>query len=115
MNKRKQGRKFGREAGPRKAFLSAIARALVQHERIKTTEARAKEISPVVEKLITKAKRGDLAARRELLRHGDNIMAKKILEEIAPRYKDRSGGYTRIVKIGARKSDGARMAFIEFV
>ena len=106
---------FGRKTGPRKALLISIARSLVLKEKIKTTEAKAKETSPFVEKLITKAKKGDLAATRYLLEYFEPSVVKKMVEEIGPRYKERKGGYTRIVKLGARKSDGARMAMIELV
>jgi len=115
MKKRKRQRVFGRKTGPRKALLISVARSLVLKEKIKTTEAKAKETSPFVEKLITKAKKGDLAARRNLLEYFEPSIVKKMIEEIAPRYKARKGGYTRIVKLGARKSDGAQMAMIELV
>lgn len=113
MNKRKQGRTFGRKTGPRKALIVSVARSLVEKEKIRTTEAKAKEISPFVDKLITKAKKGDLAARRELLRYFEPRIVKKMIETIAPRYKDRKGGYTRIIKLLPRKSDSAKMAYIE--
>ncbi|MCH8986566.1 50S ribosomal protein L17 [Patescibacteria group bacterium] len=115
MKKRKRQRVFGRKTGPRKALLISVARSLVLKEKIKTTEAKAKETSPFVEKLITKAKKGDLSARRYLLKYFEPSIVKKMIEEIGPRYKTRKGGYTRIVKLGARKSDGARMAMIELV
>jgi len=115
MKKRKRQRVFGRKTGPRKALLISVARSLILKEKIKTTEAKAKETSPFVEKLITKAKKGDLAARRRLLEYFEASVVKKMIEEIGPRYKARKGGYTRIVKLGARKSDGAQMAIIELV
>ena len=115
MRKRKRGRVFRRKTGPRKALLVSIARSLVKNEKIRTTEAKAKEVSPFVEKLITKAKKGDLAARRELLTYFEPQIAKKMIEDIAPRYKTRKGGYTRVIKLGPRKGDGARMAIIEFI
>lgn len=115
MKKRKRQRVFGRKTGPRKALLISVARSLVLKEKIKTTEAKAKETSPFVEKLITKAKKGDLSAYRHLRRYFEPSVVKKMIEEIGPRYKTRKGGYTRIVKLGARKSDGARMAMIELV
>lgn len=115
MKKRKRQRVFGRKTGPRKALLVSIARSLMLKEKIKTTEAKAKETSPFVERLITKAKKGDLAARRQLLEYFEASVVKKMIEEIAPRYKARKGGYTRVVKLGARKSDGAQMAMIELV
>jgi large subunit ribosomal protein L17 len=115
MRKRKRGRKFGREKNQRKALLKAEIRALILNERIKTTEARAKEIRPLTEKFITRAKKNNLASRRLLLRFFSKNVVKKLMEEIAPRFKNKPGGYTRILKLGPRKSDGARMAIIEFV
>ncbi len=99
----------------RKAFFRSLLRALIMKERILTTEARAKEIRPKVERLLTKAKRGTLAARREVLRTLDAAAAKKLISQLAGRYEKRAGGYTRIMKLGPRKSDAARMAIIEFV
>ena len=101
--------------GPRKALLQSVARSLILKERITTTEARAKEVSPLIEKLITKAKKGDLAARREILKRMSPQVTNKMIDVLAVKYKDRSGGYTRILKMGARQSDGARMAVIELV
>ena len=115
MKKKKQGRKFSREKDQRKALKKSLARSLFIHEKIKTTEAKAKEISPFVERLITKARKGDLASRRILLKYFSKTLSKKIIEQTAPRYKDRKGGYTRIIKLGPRKSDGAKMAYIELV
>jgi large subunit ribosomal protein L17 len=115
MKKRVRQRKFGREAGPRKALVVSLARALIEKERIRTTEAKAKAISPFVEKCVTKGKKADLAARRNLISFFEPEIAKKVVEDIAPRYKTRKGGYTRVVKVAPRGSDGARMAIIEFV
>ena len=115
MKKRKKGRVLSMKAGPRKALIHSVARALIIKEKIQTTEAKAKEVSPFVEKLITKAKKGDVAARRELIKHMSPGLAKKMIEEIAVKYQNRPGGYTRILKTGPRKSDGARMAIIELV
>jgi large subunit ribosomal protein L17 len=115
MKKRKVGRKFHRTSGQRKALLKSLARALILNGRIETSEAKAKELSSFVEKKITKAKKGDLAARRELLKIFSNPTVKKLIEEIAPSYKNRAGGYTRIIKKGPRASDGAKIAIIEFV
>lgn len=95
--------------------MKALISALLLHEKIKTTEAKAKEISGMTEKLITRAKKGDLFSRRLLLGFLSPKLAKKIIEEIAPRYKERMGGYTRVIKLGPRKSDGAKMAIIELV
>ena len=113
--KRQAGRIFSRKKGVRKALLLSIARALAQKEKIQTTTAKAREISPLFERLITKAKRDTLASRRELLRYFDAKLVKKMVEEIGPRYRDRQGGYTRITKIAARKTDGSKMAIIELI
>lgn len=115
MRKRKKGRKLSRKRDPRRALLRGLSRALLLKERIKTTEAKAKEVSPFIEKLITKAKKGDLASRRLLLKFFSKEISKKLIDEIGPRYKERPGGYTRIIKLGPRKSDGAKMAIIELV
>lgn len=113
--KRQAGRLFSRKQGVRKALLLSIARALAQKEKIQTTEAKAKEISPIFERLITKAKQDNLATRRELLRYFDTTLVKKMVEQIGPRYRGRQGGYTRITKITPRKTDGSKMAIIELV
>jgi len=115
MRKRQKGRKLNRERDQRKALLKSISRSLLLHKRIKTTEAKAKEISGFTEKLITRAKKGDLASRRLLLKIHSNDVVKKLIDEIGPQFKDRPGGYTRIIKLGPRKSDGAKMAIIELV
>ncbi|MFA5080275.1 MAG: 50S ribosomal protein L17 [Candidatus Paceibacterota bacterium] len=115
MNNLKKGRKFHRKAGPRKALIKTLATSLLTKERITTTEAKAKELSPFVEKKITKAKKGDIAARRYLSKFFNEKTVKKLVDEIAPRYKERTGGYTRVVKLGARKSDSSKMAVIELV
>jgi large subunit ribosomal protein L17 len=108
-------RKFGRKTGPRRAFLKSLARSLVLKGRINTTEARAKEIRPMVEKLVTRGKVNSLASQRALVSAlGDEVAAKKLLET-AKQYKERNGGYLRIVKMGPRKGDAANMAIIEFV
>lgn len=109
-------KKFGREKNQRKALMRSLARNLIRHDRITTTEAKAKALRPFVEKLVTKAKNGTLASRRlassEI--HGA-AEVKKLFSETAPRYKERAGGYTRIVKMPRRDLDGAPMAMIEFV
>jgi len=115
MRKRKKGRKFSRKRDRRRALLKSLVTALFLQEKIKTTEAKAKEISGFAEKFITKAKKGDLATRRFLARFFSKRITKKLIEEIDPRYKERKGGYTRIVKLGLRKSNGAKMAIIELV
>lgn len=115
MKDKRAGRKFGRESAQRKALLNGLARSLFLKEKIKTTEAKAKEVRPFAEKLITRAKKGDLSARRYLIRYFDNQTVKKLVEEIAKRYENRAGGYTRIIKLGLRKSDASKMAVIELV
>lgn len=115
MHKRKRGRAFSRKVNVRKAMLLSVARALLERERIQTTEAKAKEVSPLVEKLLTRAQKGDLASRRELRAYFEPVLVKRIMEEIAPRYKERPGGYTRVVRLGPRKSDGAKMAILELI
>lgn len=115
MHKNIKGRKFSRKAGPRKALFKSLTRALILHERIETTEAKGKELSRIVEKLVTKAKKGDLAARREVAMYLDDQTAHKITHELADRYKERPGGYIRITKLGPRTSDSAKMSVVEFV
>lgn len=110
-------RKFGRDKNQRKALLSSLALNLIVRGKIKTTEPKAKELRPFMEKLITKAKKGDMATRRVIISKLSNRSkeVKKLFEVIAPKYSDKNGGYTRVLKLGARKSDGADMAVIEFV
>lgn len=117
MRHHNKNRKFGRDKSQRQALLSSLAGNLIVREKIKTTEAKAKEIKPYVEKLITKAKSGDVATRRSILSKLDGRAreTKKLFETLAPKYAERKGGYLRILKLGARKSDGAKMAYIEFV
>jgi len=115
MRKLNKGRALSRKKGPRVALLRTLATSLFLHEKIKTTEAKAKELRPLAEKMITKAKAGQIANRRVLARDLNPKIVKKLVEEIAPRYKDRNGGYTRIIKLGPRNSDSARMAIIELV
>ncbi len=110
-------RKFGRDKNQRAALLASLALNLIVREKIKTTEPKAKELRPFIEKLVTRAKKGDLATRRLIIAKLSNRSkeVKKLFEVIAPKYKDTNGGYTRVLKLGARKSDGAKMAHIEFV
>jgi len=115
MKKLKKGRKLSRERSQRKALLKSLARSLFFKEKIKTTEAKAKEVSRFAEKCITRSKKGDLASRRILARYFSKDLVKKLVEEIGTKYKERKGGYTRIIKLGPRKSDGAKMAIIELV
>ena len=115
MRKLNKGRKFSRKIGPRKALLRVLVNNFFMHEKIKTTEAKAKELRSIAEKMITKAKKNDLANRRLLARDLTQNMTKKIIDDIAPKYKDRQGGYTRITKLGPRNSDSAKMVIIELV
>ena len=115
MNKRKKGRKFGRKRDQRKAFMKSLAEALVKHERIETSEARAKELRPFIERWVTKSRRNNLHTRRMLEKRFSDETAKKLLNEIAPRFKNRAGGYTRIIKRVPRAGDGAKRAIIEFI
>lgn len=115
MRKRKKGRKFNRSAEQRKALLNSLASALFDKERIKTTEAKAKEISIFAEKLITKAKKNSLSVKRELYGVLSDKAAKKLMGEVSQRFSGRNGGYTRVLKLGPRKSDSSNMAIIELV
>lgn len=108
--------KLGRTTDQRKALFRALATALFAHEKIETTEAKARELRSVAERLITTAKRNDLASRRRVLAYlTSEDVTKKLFEQIAPRYADRSGGYTRVYKIGPRRGDAAPMAVVELV
>ena len=116
MRHRKAGRKLGRDSAHRKALYSNLAGALIEHGRIRTTEAKAKEVRPIVEEMITLGKRGDLAAHRQAVAFlRSKPVAHMLFADIAPRFADRPGGYTRIVKIGPRQGDAARMAYLELV
>jgi large subunit ribosomal protein L17 len=115
MNKRKKGRKFSMKADPRRALLHSLLRALMEKEKIETTEAKAREMRSFAEKLITKAKEGNLAQRRQITKTLGDALAKKLIEKIAPAFKDRKGGYTRVIKLGSRQSDSAKLAIIELV
>jgi large subunit ribosomal protein L17 len=113
---KRKGRKLGRDASHRKALFANLTIALVEHGRIKTTEAKAKELRPIAERLITLGKRGDLHARRQalaVLRSKEHVH--RLFDEVAPRFSDRPGGYTRIVKLGPRLGDAAEMAYVELV
>ena len=116
MRHRNAGRKLGVKAQHRTAMFANMAAALIKHEQIKTTLPKAKELRPVVEKLVTLSRKNDLASRRlALSRLRDETQVKKLFEVIGPRYADRPGGYTRVLKAGFRHGDNAAMAFIEFV
>ena len=117
MRHRRTRHKLSRNTAHRKALMKNLSRQLIEHERIQTSQAKAKAVKPEVEKLITLAKRGDLHARRLLLSKlgQDKFIVHKLVEEIAPRYTERPGGYTRIVKLGPRQSDSTEMVFLELV
>jgi len=113
---RKKGRQLSRSPSHRKATLRNLAAALFLHERIETTTAKAKELRPYAERLITLARRGDVHARRLAGRKiHDRAVLGKLFDEIAPRFAERPGGYTRILKVGHRKGDAADMSLIELV
>ncbi len=117
MRHAKQRGKLSRESAHRKALMMNLSREVIDHERIQTTEAKAKAVKPELERLITLAKRGDQHARRQAMaRLGqDKFIVYKLFEEIAPRYAERDGGYTRILKLGPRRSDSTEMVFLELV
>jgi large subunit ribosomal protein L17 len=116
MMHHRRHRKLSREAGPRLALLRSLAEGLIVRGKIKTTEARAKELRRFIEPLVTKARTGTLASRRYLISSlGTAARAEKLFKDIAPRYVERPGGYTRVIKMAPRISDGARQAVIEFV
>lgn len=116
MRHRKAGRKLNRTASHRKAMFANMSAALIKHEQIVTTLPKAKDLRPIVEKLITLAKKGDLNSRRiAASRIGDEAMAKKLFDVLGPRYQDRQGGYTRVLKAGFRHGDNAPVAVIELV
>jgi large subunit ribosomal protein L17 len=110
------GRKLNRTASHRKALFANMAHALIKHEQIVTTLPKAKDLRPIVEKLVTLGKRGDLHARRQAIAEMRDVgMVKKLFEVIGPRYRDRNGGYIRVLKAGFRYGDSAPVAVIEFV
>jgi large subunit ribosomal protein L17 len=116
MRHRSTKKTFGRKTGPRKALTKNLAQSLILYGKIKTTETKAKYIKPKVEKLVTKAVENTLHTRRELMKKLPTKNAvNKLLEVLGPKYKDRKGGYLRIIKIGERKGDAAKMVQIEFV
>lgn len=115
MQHLKQGRKFGRIKNQRRALILGLARNLIRKERIRTTEAKAKELKICIEKMISRAKNDNLASRRFLLEQLGTKEVNKLFSFLAPRYKDWPGGYLRILKLGARKNDGAKISLIEFV
>lgn len=111
-----KGRKLSRTSSQRKALFAGLAVALVRHEQIRTTLPKAKDLRPIVERLVTLSRRGDLHARRQLVAFlRDEAAAAKLIDTLGPRYQQRPGGYTRILKAGFRNGDAAAMAVIEFV
>ena len=116
MRHQKTGKKLGRDSAHRKALYSNLASALIEHGRIQTTVAKAKAVKPFAEKMITLGKRGDLHARRLALAElHSNDTVHLLFSAVAPRFADRSGGYTRIVRLGQRPGDAAEMVYLEFV
>ena len=117
MSHRIDGRKLSRKQGPRLALFKNLVVSVLRYEKVQTTEAKAKEIRPRVERAITLAKRGDLAARRQVVSEFPNepLVVDKLFHEIAPKYADRTSGYTRIVRIGRRLGDSAEIVQIELV
>ena len=116
MRHRRAGRKLGRDSAHRRALYANLAGALIEHGRIRTTEAKAKEVRPIVEQMITLGKRGDVSAQRQAVAFlRSKGLAHTLFADVAPRFADRPGGYTRIVKIGPRQGDAAQMAYLELV
>ena len=116
MRHRRSGRKLGRDASHRKALYANLTASLIEHGRIKTTVAKAKEVRPVAEEMITLGRRGDVPARREALKFlRSQDVVHKLFSDVGPRFSDRPGGYSRIVKLGPRQGDAAEMAYLELV
>ncbi|MEK7520036.1 MAG: 50S ribosomal protein L17 [Patescibacteria group bacterium] len=115
MRHLKRGRKLHRESAQRGALMKALMVALIDHGKIRTTEAKAKELRPAIEKMVTRARAKTVQNVRLVRRTLPDTSTKKLFDDIAARYRDRNGGYTRVVKLGSRRSDGSRMASIEFV
>ena len=116
MRHQRKGRKLGRDASHRKALYANLAGAVIELGRIRTTEAKAKEVRPIVEKMISLGKRGDLHAHRQAVAFlRSKSIAHTLFSDVAPRFADRPGGYTRVVKLGPRQGDAAPMAYLELV
>ena len=116
MRHQRTGKKLGRDSAHRKALYSNLAGALIEHGRIKTTQAKAKAVKPFAEQMITLGKRGDLHARRLALAElRSQFVVHQLFSDVAPRFADRPGGYTRIVKLGPRLGDAAEMVYLELV
>jgi large subunit ribosomal protein L17 len=117
MRHHNSNRKFGRTKNQRSALLKGLSLSLIAHGKIETTEAKAKELRPFIEKIITKANVGTLASKRHVISglYGLTSLANKMIKDIAPKYKERAGGYTRITKLPRRGGDASKMAVIEFI
>ena len=116
MRHASKGRKLGRDASHRRALYANLACSLIEHGRIKTTVAKAKEVRPVAEEMITLGRRGDVPARRQALKFlRSQDVVHKLFSDVGPRFADRPGGYSRIVKLGPRQGDAAEMAYLELV
>jgi large subunit ribosomal protein L17 len=116
MRHHRAGRKLGRDAAHRKALYANLTASLIEHGRIKTTVAKAKEVRPVAEEMITLGRRGDVPARRQALKFlRSQDVVHKLFSDVGPRFADRPGGYSRIVKLGPRQGDAAEMAYLELV
>ena len=116
MRHQRAGKKLGRDSAHRKALYANLACALIEHGRIKTTVTKAKAVKPIAEQMITLGRRGDLAARRQAIAYlRSKDVVHKLFAEVAPRFAERPGGYSRIVKLGPRQGDAAEMAYLELV
>ena len=116
MRHQRSGKKLGRDSAHRKALYANLTASLIEHGRIKTTVAKAKEVRPVAEEMITLGRRGDVPARRQALKFlRSQDVVHKLFSEVGPRFSDRPGGYSRIVKLGPRQGDAAEMAYLELV
>ena len=116
MRHHRSGKKLGRDSAHRKALYANLTASLIEHGRIRTTETKAKAVRPIAEKIITLGRDGSIHARRQVLAYiRSQEVTHKLFSEVAPRFKDRPGGYTRIVKLGPRQGDSAPMAYLEFV
>ena len=116
MRHHRAGKKLGRDAAHRKALYSNLAGALIEHGRIRTTEAKAKAVKPIAEQMITLGRRGDIHARRQAIAYlRSQDVVHKLFSEVGPRFADRPGGYSRIVKLGPRQGDAAEMVYLELV
>ena len=116
MRHHRAGKKLGRDSSHRKALYANLAASLIEHGRIKTTEAKAKAVKPIAEQMITLGRRGDIHARRQALAYlRTQEVVHRLFADVAPRFADRPGGYTRIVKLGPRRSDSTEMVYLELV